>query len=805
MALTSKFSKKNRDFKANKIFTDRVAPQAVFVDSIQKVSSAQDEINSHKIIVYYGKGGIGKTSLLKRLNISSVNDVYPKFPQYRFQNIIISLEAYDYTNPVNILCAIRSMIKADGSLFDYALMQYYVKAKHSIEDIKNKNSFLSSPVLDLLNEAIGICTASASIPTALLGKAVDFIKDRHLHSKYQDEIQQLEQLDEFEIFERLPYYLGLCINHAADKGVLHVLFLDSYESLKQRTDGMVSSTDSMEWLRELFLCCERALFVIGSRDRIDWDRLDEDWNLFLDQHLLSNLSDEDSRWFLEQVPIADSSGALLQEDIGQIIRHAGGVPLYLDLCVDLFEDAVNKGNTIDFAHFTGSAAIIDRYMRHLKEKDQYSVSVLASIESFDCDFALKMLEKQNLIYHLGEIYTLLDRSVFVQLDAKRERWKVDESVRSHIYEQMSPKWRIILLKNLLDVILENRSGKQYLYFSTALRIIIRYPEYIADIQEKLLEALDYFTGVGYWNEVHALLNPCLSTQEPKLKALAVFSELIWLRRTGKLKEASKFAWNNPLQQEDLGVWYFMYRFLTVHIQHLLGDYDQSILCYRKLMDEMDMIKPAIPTHVYNTTAIKYADLLFLKGQFHQSLALTEQILEQPSTALPDVIELLRIKGHIFRFQKQYDNAAIIYQSALNLVRNHGLWAQEGKLYTNLAEANCMTNWEQALQWYELALAKNTQTDNEIEVGKAQAAASVAMTTGGDPSQGALLARTAILTAEKTGYRSGKVFALLALSYAQGKANQSEESAASIRQAAQSIDQLGVYRFLLPENYTDSLL
>ena len=53
--MISKFAKKQNKFTANRVFTDRVNPTRVFSESIRSLSSKPQEI-----IVYYGKGGIGK-------------------------------------------------------------------------------------------------------------------------------------------------------------------------------------------------------------------------------------------------------------------------------------------------------------------------------------------------------------------------------------------------------------------------------------------------------------------------------------------------------------------------------------------------------------------------------------------------------------------------------------------------------------------------------------------------------------------------------------------------------------------------
>ena len=797
MALKSKFAKKNERFRANKIFTDRKEPRAVFAEAVAEMVAAEDEEHSRQIVSFYGKGGIGKTSLLKQLMEESQDAVYALYPKVRFHNVSINLEAYDYANPINILTAIRSMVSGDGSLFDYALMQYYAKARVSMEEIKTKNSFLSSPLIGVINEAIGVCTASASIPQALLEKSFDLIKDVHFKIKYKDDIQEIAELNEFEIFERLPYYLGLCISHSAEKGVLHILFVDSYESFCARTAGTVSSVSSTAWFQELFLSCEKVLFVVGSRDRIDWEKEDEEWGLYLNQHFLSNLSDEDCRWFLEQVPVADD-GSIIQE----IIRHAGGVPLYLDLCVDLYEDAVNNGRTMEFSHFNGSATIMDRYMRHLKEKDRHAACVLATLRSFDCTFADLLLQKRHLVYPMEELETLLEKSIFLPLEGSRGLWKVDESVRSHIQEQMMPKWRATLLADVLDVILQRRDGGDYPYFATVLSAVVQSPELVElveNFRDKLFEVMEYFSGIGYWNENRMLLWQSVSSGNAGLKALAVFAELIWLRRTGNLSEAESFARENPLQKEDMGVWHYGYRFLLTHIQHLLGNYDQSLKEYRALLEEMELVRQLIPNHVYSMVAIKYADLQLLKGNFPESMTQVEKLLADPGTTLADALELMRIKGHIYRFQKKFREAKVIYEAAMKLAVDHGLRAFEGKLYTNMAEVCCLTQPEMALAWYEKAMEVNSVMSNEIEIGKAQAAAAVALTTLGNIPQGEQMARSALTTADITGYQSGRAFAMLALAYAQKQAGKQEQKVETLTKAKVLLKKLRVYHFLLPGN------
>ena len=111
--LKSRFTKEKHEFKANKIFTDRIAPRIVFANSVDVIQNENNEELQKRIIVFYGKGGIGKTSLLKELYYTYSHEVYRKYSIKEFHNIYISLEAHDFTNPINVLSSIRSHVLGD--------------------------------------------------------------------------------------------------------------------------------------------------------------------------------------------------------------------------------------------------------------------------------------------------------------------------------------------------------------------------------------------------------------------------------------------------------------------------------------------------------------------------------------------------------------------------------------------------------------------------------------------------------------------------------------------------------------------
>jgi tetratricopeptide (TPR) repeat protein len=218
--------------------------------------------------------------------------------------------------------------------------------------------------------------------------------------------------------------------------------------------------------------------------------------------------------------------------------------------------------------------------------------------------------------------------------------------------------------------------------------------------------------------------------------------------------------------------------------------------YAQLIREMDLIRSLIPDHIYLAPCMKYADLMFLKGRFDEALALVHKLLAENTLTVGDQIELLRIKGHIYRFQQQYADAELIYRSALRVAEKSNMKAYTGKLYTNLAEATCVRKPAEALEWYEKAREANTAAENAIELGKAYAAASTAYTALGQIEDAVSCGDMAVQEAEKSGYLSGQAFGLAVLCYAYRKAGDAEKANEALERLRAIIGKIGVYRYVL---------
>ncbi len=789
--MISKFAKKQTKFIANRIFTDRINPSKVFSDSICALSSKPQEI-----IVYYGKGGIGKTRLLQQL-IKNSDQVYSSSNKYSFHNIFMSFDAREVNNEIDIMMNLRNKLHGDGGLFDYAVINYWAKAKFTLDEIMNKNTTLSHNIHRVLEDVIALGSSAMTIPVFVLNETRDLIRDDFLQSEYGEVIDEIHTLTEAELFERLPFYLGLCFSSAAQKGDVHVFFFDAYERLQ-------NGSQSVEWFMEFLASCEILRACIASRDKLRWSLENDGWDDVLNQHLLDNLSDEDSRWFLEQVPVVG------EDIIANIVKHSGGVPLFLDMSVDLYQDDMNNNRTPDFSKIKHGEKLIDRYMNYLDSDSTYAVKILSIPDCFNTELALYLLEARSVHMNEEQLQELFKKSIVLSVDAGEDMWKIDRSVRMHLRDQM-PKEKIsAILSDILTYIKEKSDAKAFLYFTSVLNTVKRDPQSIIGLNEAIIEQIDYYGNSGFWLELDKILADCSESENINLRAISTMSKIIYIRRVGSLKDEESFISAHPLDEETLGNYYFMYAYHKIQCRHLQGYYDEALEKYRRLLDKMNLIRQAIPPHIYNTVCMKYADLLFLKGKFTESLEITEELLNGSNLPLVDQIELMRIKGHIFKFQRKFEEAKIIYLTALKLAQKQNLSAYLGKLMTNMAEVEAFINPQESVSWFEKSRLINEKNGNLIELGKAYSACAVANAClikqraeagcskdAEKYTYDALgFANQAISLSKQAGYRSGEAFALVGLALAHKNGGNTQEYTVAVKRLETLLSELNVYTYLL---------
>ncbi len=121
-----------------------------------------------------------------------------------------------------------------------------------------------------------------------------------------------------------------------------------------------------------------VVWVIAGREKLKWDIIESEWQDSLEQHLIGDLSLEDTVFFLDKAGINDK---LIQK---QIYKVTNGTPIYLDLCVDNYYALVrnNIAPNIDDIGET-SIDLVSRFIQYLDTTTQELIEILSCIEDWD--------------------------------------------------------------------------------------------------------------------------------------------------------------------------------------------------------------------------------------------------------------------------------------------------------------------------------------------------------------------------------------------------------------------------------------
>jgi GTPase SAR1 family protein len=317
---------------AQKIFVDREK----FQEAFEKALVRKPE-ETYKVLVYYGVGGIGKTSLIEQLqgNLASINpnaicvSLDFKMPQSRQQDEALA-------QLVNML---RTKYKIPLPTYDIAYSFYWKKIHPNQALTANEIPFFEdgSMISDIIS-TLGDMPVVGVVPkiAKIVFKGHSYIQTWWT-LRGEKTLRELETMKPQEILDELPIYFAQDFaEYLKKKNQPAVIFFDTYEALweNNRDVGHYMSRDA--WIRDLIAelpLPENILWVICGRERVRWEDIKNDnWSDYIGQHLIGNLADPDIRDFLNNRGITDSK---IQD---AIVKSSEGVPFYLDLTVEIYRN-----------------------------------------------------------------------------------------------------------------------------------------------------------------------------------------------------------------------------------------------------------------------------------------------------------------------------------------------------------------------------------------------------------------------------------------------------------------------------------
>ena len=373
---------------ALEVFTDREELIAAFERNL-----AHKKPEEHRVLVFYGDGGIGKTTLLQKLEQLHRQ----RCPQGLMGRL--DLAGADTTPPDLLLYRLRRLFPTiPFPSFSLALAEYG-RRFHPEQVYGNDRKELlqgAGPYADALAGGLEVLANLSGVGAAVNAMKAAATAQRQLSEWVQRRaepwLQRSQSLSEEQLLAQLPLQwardfrqaISSHLDEGWDDAITYsgpppLIALDTYETLWH--SGMGRSGRRREprerWLVDLVSELPEVLWVVGGRDRLSWDEgYDQGWSEACEQHLVGQLSEEDARSFLAKRGIREPA------IVEKILRQAAGVPFYLELETQLYDKTPAEERMPEV--FGGSQQEqIDRLLTHLDASERATLKLLAAFGIWD--------------------------------------------------------------------------------------------------------------------------------------------------------------------------------------------------------------------------------------------------------------------------------------------------------------------------------------------------------------------------------------------------------------------------------------
>ncbi len=360
------------------------------------------------ITVFYGVGGVGKTTLCKKAMETASK------AKSTVVVAMLNLDSDDWSPTRSFAGFLAGLVNqlSQGGISSpltqvLLLMHSQVDAREHIAKSSSELWAGAIGLLDQATQAIGISGVG------LLVQGVQWLKDR---KQQADVCRRLRELglwpDETEggrinlpdLEEKLAQAFYEDLRQSAAQGKSLRILLDGFERIQARERRKDCQQLLQKWAGYLAADEDESLIgrirlLIFGRDKLKWDELYDDpsWLEYITQHLLEGLGEADARDFIakyaewlkdhNQVKAADA----VLEHTNAILDAAdegGGedrriYPYYLDLAVYMVHDGAKQNKIPDLGRAPGE--LQERFFRYLKSEELHLLKILALAEKFDAD------------------------------------------------------------------------------------------------------------------------------------------------------------------------------------------------------------------------------------------------------------------------------------------------------------------------------------------------------------------------------------------------------------------------------------
>ncbi|MBY6199132.1 hypothetical protein [Vibrio hangzhouensis] len=423
------FRRTKARLRATRAFTDRKKPQKAFGDIIEKTLKSGEVVRDNSVITFYGIGGVGKTRLKTEL-VQLCSKASDKFVIAHANFALSELDRIG-----RFLCELVGNFEEQGVRFPHFKIAYSIYFAK-----KNPDTAFNEQSLPFIEESGLISSLISSIDGfGVLGAAKDLVNQAYklynktlaLDTNVKAALEELAYLPLEDIEESLTSFFNYDLeNYCSQNRHFPVIFVDTYEAVLKNQETMRS-----HWLKEFVGMSDRTLFVLLGRDKIQWTHEGANYSRELEQHLLENLSREDSYEFLQCCGIQDP---ILKDKIYELTV---GHPFLLDLSVDTYDELKQQGKIGQLcpSQFGQNKAELFQKFQQYISKDEINLLKLLSIPNYFDSDVFDLIAKEFSFSHLVDAEEQLLRFSFIS--EEHDALFIHRLMRENLQSSISIKYK----------------------------------------------------------------------------------------------------------------------------------------------------------------------------------------------------------------------------------------------------------------------------------------------------------------------------------------------------------------------------
>ena len=497
---------------SKKVFVDRNDCRMLFWDSFEKIINPNDE-SRIAVINYYGIGGQGKSTLLRcleweikryetgipvidikteidddselilsEINEKSIHDV---------PRAVYNFEVMPDADIITILYQLSEGLSKYGLRFPRTLVAYlqYLKVIYREDDetrYKVSKSILSDHKWLIPLAGMGGVLAGEFIgPLGIIGNLIDFIDSLRRDSKLKKELSKVSGLVTIDQFIKImPEYFidDMCENTSSLLEPIVIAF-DTYEKYVSFDNDTKDEHLKDSWLRKIVPFIPGVIWIISGRDRLTWSEIEKSWEVDLKQQLVGNLSPHDANKYLSAMGISDI------DICNRIYQLSDGVPVYIDFCIDLYNELMASGKEPVPEDFSDSITQqFQKYKHSIPGGDVDLLEVLACLGSWSDEMVFD-IAPHILTGFRRSTYSAFKRHSYIG-DLEDNHYYMRDVIANNFYGITSPEVKRKTLKagieySVLAISKYNLGSKDYrFYFSVFTNLLDKYRAFSTDEGEK---------------------------------------------------------------------------------------------------------------------------------------------------------------------------------------------------------------------------------------------------------------------------------------------------------------------------------